>query len=377
MRANVLAAVVAMFAGAASAQTPPPPQPTSPEPPPQTPSQALPLATSEGDFLINDFHFRSGEILPELKLHYTTLGKIHRNQAGHVDNAVIVMHGTGGNGGNFIRPQFSGVLFAPGGLLDSAKYFIVLPDGIGHGKSSKPSDGLHAQFPHYDYDDMVAADYAMLTKGLGIDHMRLVMGASMGCMHSFVFGETYPDFMDGLMPLACLPTAIVGRNRVWRKLAIDAVTSDPAWQGGEYKTQPLAGLRTAASIQLIAGGAPIVMQNDYPTRAAADAYAKSYVDAYLKTSDANDLIYQFDASRNYDPSNALAKIKAHVMWVNSADDFINPPELGLAGSFAKQLAKGRYVLIPASKDTHGHGTHTWANIWKDHLGALLKASAPH
>jgi homoserine O-acetyltransferase len=340
----------------------------------QTPS-APQLTATEADYVTKDFHFKSGETLPELKLHYTTFGKIHRNAAGHVDNAVLVMHGTGGNGHSLIRPQFSDVLFAPGGLLDANKYFIVLPDELGHGKSSKPSDGLHAKFPHYDYDDMVAADYAMLTKGLNIDHMRLVMGTSMGCMHSFMFGEAYPDFMDALMPLACLPTAITGRNRIWRKLAIDAVTSDPAWQGGEYKAEPIAGLRTAASIQLIAGGAPIVMQNDYSTREKADAYAKSYVENYVKTADANDLIYYFDASRNYDPSEGLAKIKARVMWVNSADDFINPPELGLAEGFAKQLKHGRYVLIPASKDTHGHGTHTWAAIWKDHLAELLKASA--
>ena len=367
MRAIGLAVIFALFAGAAYSQSPSPPSGQAPAPQ---------LATNEGDFVIKDFHFRSGESQPGLTLHYRTLGKIHRNAAGHVDNAVIVMHGTGGNGGNFIRPQFSGVLFAPGGLLDPATYFIVLPDGIGHGKSSKPSDGLHARFPHYDYDDMVAANYALLTKGLGVDHVRLIMGTSMGCMHSFVFGETYRDFMDALMPLACLPTAIVGRNRVWRKLAIDAVTSDPAWQGGEYKTQPLAGLRTAASVQLIAGGAPIVMQIDYPSRETADAYARSYVEAYLKTTDANDLIYQFYASRNYDPSKGLAKIKAQVMWVNSADDFINPPELALAEGFSKQIAKARFVLIPASKDTHGHGTHTWAAIWKDHLAALLNASAP-
>ena len=371
MRAIVLAALVIGLAGTGVAQTP-----AQAQAPVQTPVQAPPLASSEGDYIIKDFHFRSGESLPELRMHYTTFGKPHRNAKGEVDNAVLVMHGTGGTGHSLIRPEFSGVLFVPGGLLDAQKYFIVLPDGIGHGKSSKPSDGLHAKFPHYDYDDMVAADYAMLTKGLGVDHMRLIMGTSMGCMHSFVFAETYPDFLDALMPLACLPTAIVGRNRVWRKLAIDAVTSDPAWLGGEYTTEPLAGMRTAASLQLIAGGAPIVMQSAYPTRETADAYAGSYVEAYLKTSDANDLIYQFDASRTYDPAKGLAKIKAPVMWVNSGDDFINPPELDLAEGFAKQIVHGRYVLIPASTTTHGHGTHTWANIWKDHLAALLKISAP-
>jgi homoserine O-acetyltransferase len=365
MRAILLSIALACAVAVSAPAFSQAPKPTAPQ-----------LVATEADYIIKDFHFKSGETLPELRLHYTTFGKIHRNAAGHVDNAVLVLHGTGGNGHSLIRPQFSGVLFVPGGLLVARKYFIVLPDGIGHGKSSRPSDGLRTKFPHYDYDDMVAADYEMLTRGLKIDHMRLIMGTSMGCMHSFMFGEAYPDFMDALMPLACLPTSIAGRNRIWRDLAIDAVKADPAWQGGEYKAQPAAGLRTAASIQLIAGGAPIVMQNDYPTREKADAYAKTYVENFIKTADANDLIYWFDASRTYDPSKGLARIKAQVMWVNSADDFINPPELGLAEGFAKQLAHGRYVLIPASKDTHGHGTHTWAAIWKDRLAEVLKASAP-
>jgi len=335
----------------------------------------VPLPTKEGDYIAHDFHFRSGETLAELKLHYTTLGTPHRDKHGHVDNAVIVMHGTGGSGQQFLRPQFSGVLFVPGGLLDANKYFIILPDGIGHGKSSKPSDGLHAKFPHYGYDDMVAADYLLVTKGLKVDHLRLVMGTSMGCMHSFDWGETYPDFMDALMPLACLPTQIAGRNRIWRKLVIDAIQNDPAWQGGEYKDEPKDALRTAASLLLIAGGAPIPMQKTYPTRDDADKYAGSYVENSLKTTDANDLLYQVASSRNYDPSPMLDKITAPVMWVNSADDFINPPELGLAEGYAAKLKHGRYVLIPASENTHGHGTHTWAAIWQNYLDELLKDSA--
>jgi homoserine O-acetyltransferase len=332
------------------------------------------LDTREGDYVARDFHFRSGETLPELRLHYTTLGKPHRDARGHVDNAVLIMHGTGGDGHQFLRPQFADVLFAPGGLLDPAKYFIILRDGIGHGKSSKPSDGLHAKFPHYDYDDMVAADHLLLTKGLKVDHLRLAMGTSMGCMHSFVWGETYPGFMDALMPLACLPTQIAGRNRVWRKLVIDAIESDPAWQGGEYKEEPKSALRTAAGLLLVAGGAPIVMQKTYATRADADAYAGSYVANSLKNTDANDLLYQVAASRNYDPSRDLEKIMVPVMWVNSADDFINPPELGLAEGFAARLKRCRYVLIPASENTHGHGTHTWAALWKQYLEELLRES---
>lgn len=341
---------------------------------PMATAQTVKLMPTEGDYVAKDFVFGSGEKLAELRLHYTTLGTPHRNAKGEIDNAVLIMHGTGGDGKQFFRPQFADVLFAPGGLLDPAKYFIILRDGIGHGKSSKPSDGLRAKFPQYDYDDMVRADHELLTKGLGVSHARLIMGTSMGCMHSFVWGEMYPDYMDALMPLACLPTEIAGRNRAWRALLIDAIRKDPDWKGGDYTSQPKEALRTAASLQLIAGGAPIVMQNDYGTRDKADAYAASYVENYLKTVDANDLLYQVSSSRTYDPSKGLAKIKAPMVWVNSADDFINPPEIGLAEGFAAQLKTGKYILIPASAETRGHGTHTWAALWKQHLEALLRNS---
>jgi homoserine O-acetyltransferase len=331
-------------------------------------------ATKEGDFVVRDFKFRSGESLPELRLHYTTLGKLHRGRNGHVDNAVMILHGTGGDGHQFLRPQFAGVLFASGGLLDPAKYFIILPDGIGHGKSSKPSDGLHAKFPRYDYDDMVAAQFALVTKGLHVDHLRLVMGTSMGCMHSFVWGETYPAFVSALMPLACLPVQIAGRNRMWRKMTIDAIRNDPAWQGGEYKSEPRDGLRTAADFLMVAGAAPLPMQIADPTRDAVDAYVEKTVDHNLETLDANDLLYQVDASRNYDPSPKLSTITAPVMWVNSADDFINPPELGIAEAKVKEIKHATFVLIPASENTHGHGTHTWAALWQDKLEMLLKES---
>ena len=331
-------------------------------------------ATKEGDYVVHDFKFRSGETLTDLRLHYTTLGAPHRDKHGHVDNAVLILHGTGGDGHQFLRPQFSGVLFVPGGLLDPAKYFIILPDGIGHGKSSKPSDGLRAKFPHYDYDDMVAAQYALVTRGLHVDHLRLVMGTSMGCMHSFVWGETYPDFVSALMPLACLPTQIAGRNRLWRKMVMDGITNDPAWMGGDYKGEPLSGLRTAGDFLIMAGTTPLVAQKAYPTRDAADAFLKDAIGKDLTTLDANDLLYQVDASRNYDPSAKLGTITAPVMWVNSADDFINPPELGIAEKMAPQIKRGKYVLIPTSDQTHGHGTHTWAAVWKDRLEELLKES---
>jgi len=332
------------------------------------------FATTEGDFIVHDFTFKDGETLKDLRLHYTTLGTPARDADGRVTNAVLILHGTGGDGHQFLRPQFSGVLFGPGGLLDAAKYFIILPDGIGHGKSSKPSDGLHARFPHYDYDDMVAAQYALLTKGLGVNHLRLVMGTSMGCMHSFVWGETYPDFMDALMPLACLPVQIAGRNRMWRKMTMDAIRNDPAWHGGEYTSEPLAGLRAAADLLVIAGSAPLLMQKTWPSRDAADQYVGDTIAKDLATLDANDFLYQVDASRNYDPSAALGTIKARVMWVNSADDFINPPELGIAETKVKEIPHGRFVLIPISDQTHGHGTHTWAAVWKDYLAELLKAT---
>lgn len=333
---------------------------------------AIQAQAKEGDFLVKDFRFRSGETLPELRLHYTTLGQPRRDAQGHVTNAVLIMHGTGGWGGNFFRPQFSDVLFKPGGLLDPARYYIILPDDLGHGKSSKPSDGLHARFPHYGYQDMVEAEHRLVHDGLKVDHLRLVMGTSMGCMHSFMWGEAYPDEMDALMPLACLPSQIAGRNRVWRKMVIDAITKDPAWQGGEYKTPPVNGLRAAADFLVIAGSAPIQMQKELPTRDAADAFVEKTIDHYIETLDANDFLYAVSSSADYDPSPDLEKVKAPVLWINSADDFINPPSLPIAAELARRIPHGRYIVIPESDQTHGHGTHTWAAVWQDRLAELLK-----
>src|SRR3989475_11691046 len=275
---------------------------------------AWPGAT-EGDYVVKNFKFRSGETLAELRLHYTTLGKPVRNAEGRVTNAVLILHGTGGSGQQFLQPQFAGELFGPGQLLDATRYFSVLPDGIGHGKSSKPSDGLHAHFPQYDYDDMVLAHYRLLTEGLGVNHLRLVMGTSMGCMHSFVWGETYPGFMDALMPLACQPGPIAGRNRVWRKMVMDAIRNDPEWKGGEYSAEPQQALRTALDLLLIAGSAPLYMQKMYATRDAADKDLDDYFKARFAGLDASDLLYAVNASRNYDPSPRLEKIPAHVMYI--------------------------------------------------------------
>jgi homoserine O-acetyltransferase len=328
----------------------------------------------EGDYVIRDFHFASGESLPELRLHYTVLGKPRRDSHGRVSNAVLILHGTGGSGRSLLNEHFAGVLFGKGQLLDASRYFIILPDGIGHGKSSKPSDGLHARFPQYSYADMVAAQHALVLQGLQVDHLRLVMGTSMGCMHTFMWGETFPDFADALMPLACLPVQIAGRNRLWRNLILQAIRTDPEWLQGEYKSEPLGALRTAAGMLMIAGSAPIQMQLALPTRDAADQFLEKFMQRELAELDANDLLSQVGASRDYDPSSGLESIKVPLWQINSADDFINPPDLGIAEREIKRVKNGHFVLLPASDQTHGHGTHTWAALWQQYLAQLLQVS---
>jgi homoserine O-acetyltransferase/O-succinyltransferase len=328
----------------------------------------------EGDYTAQNFQFKSGETLPELRMHYATFGTPARDANGRVTNAVMLLHGTTGSGAQFLAPQFAGVLFGPGQLLDIARYYVILPDNIGHGKSSKPSDGMHAHFPQYDYDDMVAAQHEMLEKGLSVNHLRLIIGTSMGCMHSFVWGETYPEFMDGLMSLACLPVQIAGRNRVWRKTVMDAIRNDPAWKGGDYVEQPQIALETAAGIFYSAAGSALQMQKEHPNREATDVADDDFVKQFVASHDANDFLYAVNASRNYDPSPQLEKISVPVMFVNSADDFINPPELGIAEREINRVKKGRFILIPISDQTHGHGTHTWAAVWQKYLKELLDAS---
>jgi homoserine O-acetyltransferase len=283
----------------------------------------------------------------------------------------MVLHGTGGTGKQFLRPQFADELYGPGQPLDIGKYWVILPDNIGHGGSSKPSDALRMKFPKYDYDDMVEAQHAMLGK-LGVERLRLIMGTSMGCMHIFVWGETYPDFAKALMPLACEPMEIAGLNRMWRQMVIDGIEADPAWQNGNYSGQPMQGLRTAESILIIAGSAPLYQQAQYPTREKATAYVRQAVENGIKDLDANDMIYQFESSRNYNPWPGLEKITAPVMWVNSADDFINPRNLAVPQEAVKRMSSARFRLIPESSDTHGHGTHTWAKFWKADLIELLE-----
>ncbi|PYL42438.1 MAG: hypothetical protein DMF42_06870 [Verrucomicrobia bacterium] len=328
-------------------------------------------APTEGDHTIRDFKFASGETLPGLRLHYRMLGKPEKDAQGKTTNAVLIMHGTTGSGAQFIRPEFAGELFGKDQPLDTTKFFIVLPDGIGHGKSNKPSDGMHAKFPHYGYLDMIEAQYRLLTEGLGVNHARLVMGTSMGGMHTWLWGELHPDFMDVLMPLASLPTQISGRNRAWRRIIIDSIRNDPAWNGGEYKTQP-PSLRTAAEILWFMSSNPVLRQKEAPTLAKADEVLDKFVEGIVKTDDANDVLYALEASRDYDPGPNLEKILAPLLAINSADDLINPPELGILEREIKRVPRGRAIVIPLSDKTRGHGSHTIASLWKAELVKLLR-----
>jgi homoserine O-acetyltransferase len=330
-------------------------------------------APTEGDYTIRDFKFNSGEKLPELRLHYRTIGKPEKDAQGKTTNAVLIMHGTTGSGAQFIRPEFAGELFGKDQPLDATKFFIVLPDGIGHGKSSKPSDGMHAKFPRYGYLDMIEAQYRLLTEGLGVNHARLVMGTSMGGMHTWLWGELHPDFLDALMPLASLPTQISGRNRAWRRTLIDAIRNDPAWNGGEYKTQP-PSLRTAAEMLWFMSSNPVLRQKEAPTLAKTDEVLDKFVEQIVKTDDANDVLYALEASHDYDPGSNLEKIQAPLFAINSADDLINPPELGILEREIKRVPRGRAIVIPMSGKTRGHGSHTIAVLWKDQLTKLLQES---
>jgi homoserine O-acetyltransferase len=343
--------------------------------PPAAPASAVSWPTVDGTVVLPNFRFGTGETLPQLKLHYLTLGTPHRNASGRVDNAVLLLHGTGGNAHSLMNPLFSDVLFGPGAPLDIQKYFLILPDDIGHGQSSKPSDGLHAHFPAYDYDDMVRSQRMMLDE-MKIDHLRLILGTSMGCMESFVWGETYPDFADALAPFACLPVQIAGRNRMMRYMEIQAIKQDPAWMDGEYKTEPIQGLRNANELVLVMGSSPLQMQKQAPTREAAELYADNYLKRTLASTDANDMVFYMNASRNYDPSPHLDRITAPVLWINSADDYINPPELGIAEKMVTRIAHARFILLPISDQTRGHGTHTVAAVWKEYLAEFMKSTEP-
>jgi homoserine O-acetyltransferase/O-succinyltransferase len=330
-------------------------------------------APSEGDYVIRNFKFTDGESLDNLKIHYTTFGSPVKDGSGMTLNAVLIMHGTTGSGHQFTIPEFSGVLFGPGDLLDTTKCYIILPDDIGHGKSSQPKDGLHARFPHYGYRDMVEAEYQLVSAGLGVNHLRLVMGTSMGGMHTWLWGEIHPEFMDALMPLASLPTQISGRNRVWRRMIIDAIRNDPEWKNGDYTTQPQS-LRVAAEMLFFMSSNPTVRQKEMPTLAMSDTILDRFVTNYVKLADANDVLYAIEASQDYVPGPDLEKIKAPLLAVNSEDDLINPPELRILEKEIKRVPHGQFVIIPFSERTRGHGTHTLAAVWKQYLVKLLKES---
>ncbi len=327
----------------------------------------------EGDFIIENFEFEKGGILEKLNLHYRTIGTPKTGSDGKVNNAVLILHGTTGNGGGFLSDRFAGNLFGPGQLLDAAKYFIILTDGIGHGKSSKPSDGLRMDFPAYTYNDMVVAQYRLLTEHLKVNHLRLVMGTSMGGMHSWVWGYMYPDFMDALMPLASAPVEIAGRNRMLRMMIINSIKNDPAWNNGNYEDQP-PGLTYAMHGLIFMVSSPYQWQKAAPTREKAEVFLEQKITRYASMMDANDLIYQFDASRFYNPSPHLQKIKAPLIAINSADDQVNPPELGILKEEIKKVKNGQYILLPITSETIGHSTHSKPKIWGEYLERLLQSS---
>jgi homoserine O-acetyltransferase len=330
-------------------------------------------APQERTFVVRDFQFRSGESIPELKLHYYTLGAPRKDANGRVRNAVLLLHGTSGSGRQFLTPDFGGVLFAPGQLLDATKFSIIIPDNVGFGQSSKPSDGLHMRFPHYDYDDLIELQYRLLTQELRVDHLRLILGTSMGGMQTWLWGEEHPDFMDALMPLASLPVEVGGRNRMIRRMVIDDIRTDPEWNNGEYEKQP-RGLRAALEISLIMGSAPLQMQKEAPTREKADAYLEKSIAQAMKNTDANDMLYRYEASRNYNPEPQLEKITAPLTAINSADDQINPPELRILEKDIERVKQGKFVLLPITDQTRGHSTHSLPAIWGNHLAELLERS---
>jgi homoserine O-acetyltransferase len=327
------------------------------------------------DFVVRDFQFQSGESLPELRMHYRTIGTPRFDKSGRAENVVLILHGTTGNGSNFLRNEFAGELFNAGQPLDVSRYYLVLPDNIGHGQSSRPSEGLHAKFPKYGYRDMIEAQHRLLTEALKVNHLRLVMGTSMGGMHTWLWGEMYPDLMGALMPLASLPTQISGRNRVWRRMIIDAIRFDPQWQNGDYATQP-PGLRLAVETLFFMSSNPLQRQKEAPTLADADKALDKYVNSAIKTHDANDVLYALEASVDYDPGPGLEKIRAPLLAINFADDLINPPELGVLEGEIKRVKNGRAIVIPENSRTRGHGTHTLAFVWKEHLVEFLAQTEP-
>jgi homoserine O-acetyltransferase len=324
----------------------------------------------KGDFVIGNYVFRKGETLPELKLHYRTLGTAKRNAVGKIINGVLLLQGNTGTGANWLRPSLADELFAPGQPLDATEYFMIMPDAIGRGGSSKPSDGLKGKFPHYRYRDMVESGYRLITEGLGIAHLRLIIGSSMGGMHAWMWAEMYPDLMDGVVPISCQPIEISGRNWISRRAAAEAIRHDPGWNNGDYERNPSYYIRTAAANSLRTESATRI-QELAPTRAAADALYEERL-AQAAKGDANDSLWAIEAIMDYNPEPDLDKITAKVLLINAEEDEANPPELGTVERAMKRVRHGRYVLIPASDKTHGHFTHFYAEVWKPYLIEFMK-----
>ncbi|MBX9830102.1 MAG: alpha/beta fold hydrolase [Xanthobacteraceae bacterium] len=323
-------------------------------------------APKEGTYVAKDFRFHTGEVMPEVKLHYATIGA-------PTGEPVLMLHGTAGSGRSLLTPALAGELFGAGQPLDATKYFIILPDAIGAGKSSKPSDGLRAKFPRYNYDDMVLAQYRLVTEGLGIRHLRLVIGNSMGGMHVWQWGSAYPDFMDTLVPMASQPSEMASRNWIMRRLLVDSIRSDPDWKNGDYTTQPKAVRHANAMFRVATSGGTLAYQKLAGTREKADKLAEEYLSAPFN-ADANDFMYQWDSSRDYNASPGLDKIRAPLLAINAADDERYPPETGLMEREIKRVKNGRLYLIPASEDTRGHGTTGMAKFWKQQLREFLQAA---
>ena len=334
------------------------------------PAPAYPTLV-ERDFIVRNFTFATGESLPEVTLHYRTIGQPRKDADGIVRNAILILHGTGGSGGGFLGNAFGGQLFGKGQLYDADRYFIILPDNVGHGRSSKPSDGLRMKFPRYTYSDMVRLQHRLVSEGLGLSRLHIVTGTSMGGMQTWMWGYMYPGFMDALIPLASNPVEIAGRNRVWRKALVDAIVTDPTWKNGDYTEAP-QGMASAIGFLLMATSVPLQWQKQFPTAQAADEWLAGQIASRTKNTDANDMIYYFRASEDYDPSPHLEKISAPLLAINSADDFVNPPELPMMETLIKRVTKGRFVLIPISDQTRGHGTHSLPAIWGPHAAAFLK-----
>ena len=321
-------------------------------------------APKEGSWVVRDFKFHTGEVLPELRLHYRTIGE-------RSGEPVVIMHGTTGSGAGFLAPAFAGELFGPGQPLDAKRYYIILPDAVGHGRSSKPSDGMKMKFPRYNYDDMVDAQHRLVTEHLGVKHARLVMGNSMGGMETWIWAQKYPGFMDAAAPMASSPYEMSSRNWMTRRLIIDSIRNDPEWMNGEYTKQPRSAQFASVFFAVATSGGNQALYRQAPTRQKADELLERRLKAPY-TLDANDALYQWDSSRDYNPSAGLERIEAALLVINAADDERNPPELGVLEREIKRLKNARVFLIPASENTAGHGTTGQAKFWKDELAKLLQ-----